>query len=149
MFKSKTSVLDLRWVCHSESHATKPEIKVRLEKLKGRDMLGEAAVADFSLTEGQIVYFVLREMPEEANRTRDWIDKQAAEESETSQALGVSIDQFREAAHLLRPACNPIMSVKLLETMVSDTSDYWNRWISRCKYRGRWREAVRRSALTL
>ena len=29
------------------------------------------------------------------------------------------------------------------------TLDYWRRWISHCKYQGRWREAVHRSALTL
>jgi GH15 family glucan-1,4-alpha-glucosidase len=29
------------------------------------------------------------------------------------------------------------------------TVDYWHRWLSRCAYQGRWREAVHRSALTL
>ncbi|MCH8474662.1 MAG: glycoside hydrolase family 15 protein [Opitutales bacterium] len=29
------------------------------------------------------------------------------------------------------------------------TSDYWRKWISRCSYDGRWREAVHRSALAL
>ena len=29
------------------------------------------------------------------------------------------------------------------------TLDYWRAWISHCKYAGRWRETVRRSALTL
>jgi GH15 family glucan-1,4-alpha-glucosidase len=29
------------------------------------------------------------------------------------------------------------------------TLDYWRRWISHCRYQGRWREAVHRSALTL
>ena len=29
------------------------------------------------------------------------------------------------------------------------TLDYWRRWISHCQYAGRWRETVRRSALTL
>lgn len=30
-----------------------------------------------------------------------------------------------------------------------DTLNYWRRWISRCKYQGRWREMVHRSALVL
>jgi GH15 family glucan-1,4-alpha-glucosidase len=30
-----------------------------------------------------------------------------------------------------------------------ETMNYWLNWISRCKYRGRWREIVNRSALTL
>ena len=29
------------------------------------------------------------------------------------------------------------------------TLDFWRRWIGHCQYQGRWREAVRRSALTL
>jgi GH15 family glucan-1,4-alpha-glucosidase len=29
------------------------------------------------------------------------------------------------------------------------TIEYWRRWLSRCRYRGRWREMVQRSALTL
>ncbi|TVQ90762.1 MAG: glycoside hydrolase family 15 protein [Bacteroidetes bacterium] len=30
-----------------------------------------------------------------------------------------------------------------------DTIDYWNRWVELCTYKGRWRETVIRSALTL
>jgi GH15 family glucan-1,4-alpha-glucosidase len=35
------------------------------------------------------------------------------------------------------------------ESMFRYTVDYWRRWISRCKYTGRWREIVTRSALAL
>ena len=35
------------------------------------------------------------------------------------------------------------------EAMFRDTIDYWRRWLSRCKYTGRWRETVHRSALVL
>ncbi|MFB3060171.1 MAG: glycoside hydrolase family 15 protein, partial [Candidatus Binatia bacterium] len=31
----------------------------------------------------------------------------------------------------------------------TDTVEYWRRWLSKCTYTGRWREEVRRSALTL
>ncbi|HEX2045411.1 MAG TPA: glycoside hydrolase family 15 protein, partial [Gaiellaceae bacterium] len=33
--------------------------------------------------------------------------------------------------------------------LFTETVDYWRRWISRSRYRGRWREMVDRSALTL
>jgi GH15 family glucan-1,4-alpha-glucosidase len=33
--------------------------------------------------------------------------------------------------------------------LFSSTTDYWLRWISHARYQGRWREIVRRSALTL
>ena len=35
------------------------------------------------------------------------------------------------------------------ELCLSDTVQYWRRWLSQCSYRGRWREMVNRSALTL
>jgi GH15 family glucan-1,4-alpha-glucosidase len=39
--------------------------------------------------------------------------------------------------------------VALLREIVQDTVDYWQRWVSRSTYKGRWREVVHRSALTL
>ena len=33
--------------------------------------------------------------------------------------------------------------------MFRATVDYWRRWLSKCTYRGRWREKVERSALVL
>ncbi len=35
------------------------------------------------------------------------------------------------------------------EDLFVRTSDFWQRWLSQCKYRGRWRETVQRSALAL
>jgi GH15 family glucan-1,4-alpha-glucosidase len=34
-------------------------------------------------------------------------------------------------------------------SLLDRTVDYWRQWISKCTYRGRWREMVHRSALTL
>jgi GH15 family glucan-1,4-alpha-glucosidase len=36
-----------------------------------------------------------------------------------------------------------------MEELFQETVGYWNRWLARCTYRGRWREIVHRSALTL
>ncbi len=36
-----------------------------------------------------------------------------------------------------------------LATLFADTVAYWRRWLARGRYRGRWREAVERSAITL
>jgi GH15 family glucan-1,4-alpha-glucosidase len=33
--------------------------------------------------------------------------------------------------------------------LFKDTVDFWTRWLSKCSYKGRWREMVERSALTL
>ena len=35
------------------------------------------------------------------------------------------------------------------EDLFRQTVEYWRRWLSKCTYRGRWREVVQRSALTL
>ncbi|MGH9439349.1 MAG: glycoside hydrolase family 15 protein, partial [Terriglobia bacterium] len=34
-------------------------------------------------------------------------------------------------------------------TQIKQTVEYWQRWISKCTYKGRWRETVQRSALAL
>ena len=45
--------------------------------------------------------------------------------------------------------CLPVMSDEQTMQLFRDTVQYWRRWLSRCTYRGRWREMVHRSALTL
>ncbi len=36
-----------------------------------------------------------------------------------------------------------------LQRLVDDTSEFWRNWLHQCSYRGRWREVVARSAMTL
>ncbi len=43
---------------------------------------------------------------------------------------------------------NPLSEKESLEQL-RRTVEYWQRWISKCAYRGRWRETVQRSALAL
>jgi len=43
----------------------------------------------------------------------------------------------------------PCPSVGEAEERFRETVEYWQRWLSRCTYQGRWREAVHRSALAL
>ncbi len=72
---------------------------------------GDAAVAYFSLNEGEEASFVLGE-PDPS---------------------GGDLGLPRGLQHELLAA----------------TVDYWHRWLSKCTYRGRWREMVHRSALVL
>jgi len=46
-------------------------------------------------------------------------------------------------------ACSVAVSQEQAETLFRQTVEYWRRWLSKCTYRGRWREMVQRSALTL
>lgn len=101
-------------------------------------------MSEFELEEGQVVYFVLRQVEEEETGTNGNEAHQLR-----ANMLGIPIDEIRAAAHLLRPAHNPIVTKQLLDNLMRDTLKYWYHWISRSTYRGRWREAIHRSALTL
>jgi GH15 family glucan-1,4-alpha-glucosidase len=45
--------------------------------------------------------------------------------------------------------CSPAVPEDESEALFRQTVSYWRRWLSRSTYRGRWREMVHRSALTL
>ena len=45
--------------------------------------------------------------------------------------------------------CSPAIPEDESEALFRDTVTYWRRWLSKSTYRGRWREMVHRSALTL
>jgi GH15 family glucan-1,4-alpha-glucosidase len=73
---------------------------------------GSGVVSRFTLKEGEVAVFVLREV---------------------LPGTGCGVCMFEEEA----------------EAMFRDTVSYWRRWLSRCRYTGRWREIVQRSALAL
>lgn len=43
----------------------------------------------------------------------------------------------------------PVISTAVLDTQQHDTQTYWYNWISKSKYKGRWREVVARSLMIL
>ena len=43
----------------------------------------------------------------------------------------------------------PHLSHAQYQKILQDTKDYWRTWLAQCRYQGRWREMVQRSALTL
>jgi GH15 family glucan-1,4-alpha-glucosidase len=65
-----------------------------------------------------------------------------------------TLDEGEKAAFVLRrlhaeDRPRPCPGVDEAEDLFRDTVAYWRRWVARCTYTGRWREAVHRSALTL
>ncbi|MGH6979859.1 MAG: glycoside hydrolase family 15 protein, partial [Stellaceae bacterium] len=60
-------------------------------------------------------------------------------------AQGQSLPFARPYGRSHRPVPAPIDAAQSLET----TENFWRDWSSRCQYRGRWREPVMRSLLTL
>ena len=49
----------------------------------------------------------------------------------------------------LATGCLPAPSAEEAQLLFEETLRFWRRWLSRCTYKGRWREAVQRSALLL
>jgi GH15 family glucan-1,4-alpha-glucosidase len=65
-----------------------------------------------------------------------------------------TLDEGQHAAFVLRlldPGHNPghCPSTGEAEARFRETVTYWQRWLARCTYQGRWREIVQRSALVL
>jgi GH15 family glucan-1,4-alpha-glucosidase len=64
-----------------------------------------------------------------------------------------SLGSGENAAFILEDACRSASSPSLATCYAADsfkqTMDFWRRWTHRSQYRGRWREMVNRSALTL
>jgi GH15 family glucan-1,4-alpha-glucosidase len=48
-----------------------------------------------------------------------------------------------------KTSASPSAAENYVANAFKETSDFWRRWIARSSYRGRWRETVNRSALTL
>lgn len=149
LFTSKNMKLDLRFVESRERPDVEvPKIELRLERLPKRDLLGDSAVAEFELDEGQSVYFVLREVPDETFMNEEQRETVQGTVKHAEQ-LGVTPAKLRKAAQLLGPDGEPILTVKLVQELMEDTISYWRNWIDGCVYAGRWREKLRRSGLTL
>jgi GH15 family glucan-1,4-alpha-glucosidase len=61
-----------------------------------------------------------------------------------------SLDQGQSATFVLEQGEQPKPYAEDdMRELFNETVDYWLRWISAARYQGRWREIVRRSALTL
>ncbi|KAI9183236.1 hypothetical protein H9P43_004153 [Blastocladiella emersonii ATCC 22665] len=48
-----------------------------------------------------------------------------------------------------RERADPPLAIPLLQSLLRQTLRFWQRWISHCTYKGRWRESVHRSAFAL
>ncbi|MFJ4790219.1 glycoside hydrolase family 15 protein [Streptomyces sp. NPDC088794] len=98
-------------------------------------MLGEAAVFEA----GELSLALTSTVPLEADGTDVRADFKLAEGEQAVFAL----DQVGRGIEPHRCAKEEA------EAQFATTVDYWRRWLSASKYRGRWREMVHRSALTL
>ncbi|WWD17022.1 hypothetical protein CI109_101458 [Kwoniella shandongensis] len=149
VFTSPSLTLDLRYLAYSSDQCVSdPKLTMKIEKLKNRDLLGDAVTADFELEEGQSVIFVLRECGDYSYSNPEH-QRVANPNLERAETLGIPMGKLVAATSKLRPKENPLLTRALLNALMRDTQLYWSNWINRSKYKGRWREAVHRSALVL
>lgn len=127
LFKSKDLSMDLRFLVKCGDFEC-PLIKIHQDS----DVVhhkGPGVWANFDLKETQEVTFVFREVP--------------SIESEHKGKKESVVDRK------LRMAVDPPLTMSLLDALFRQTSTYWLNWVTQSSYRGRWREYVLRSALTL
>lgn len=143
VFKSEHLSLDLRYVAEGIDGIPAPVCKLRPLDLTKQGHLGLSAYADIDLVDGQAVTFVLRVPP--GHQTLD--DRRPTKEQ--IEKLGIPVDVVVKGAQKLRSKEDPMLTGELVRSLLNDTNKYWQGWISRSTYKGRWREAVHRSALAL
>ncbi|WVQ99695.1 hypothetical protein IAU59_006836 [Kwoniella sp. CBS 9459] len=149
LFTSPSLSLDLRYLsASSDQCVSDPSLELKVEELKNRDLLGPAITSEFSLEEGQCVYFILREVGDYQYASAEH-QRVANPNPQRAETLGVPMSKLLEATSKLRPKENPMLSKALLNALIRDTQAFWQGWINKSKYKGRWREAVHRSALVL
>lgn len=124
VFRSENLTMDFRYLAKCGDYEC-PLIHIR--KDDNPDLTGPGIKGEFQLQETQQVTFVLRQEPpcRKAPQNETYI---AAKE---------------------RTAQDPPLTVSLIDALFRQTANYWQKWISGSSYRGRWREHVMRSALTL
>ena len=158
LFETPSLNMDLRYVTFSsDTCVADPKIELQVEDLD-RPLLGPAVTADFELDEGQAVYFVFRETGEWEYATEEH-QRFANPKPERAETLGVPLEKLLDATSRLRPKQNPLLTkvrgqmIRLIQALLHalhrDTLWYWQTWISKSKYKGKWREDVERSALVL
>jgi GH15 family glucan-1,4-alpha-glucosidase len=125
IFESENLSMDLRHLVKCGEFEC-PFVKIVTDN-ENKAHLGPGVWAEFDLKETQEVVFVFREVP----------------------ATTGSLENENAIDRKLRLAADPPLTMSLLEALFRQTSTYWLDWISQSTYKGRWREHVFRSALTL
>ena len=125
VFRSKNLDMDFRYLAKCGDYEC-PVIYIRKDQ-DNPDLTGPGIKGEFQLQETQQVTFVLRQVP----------PCQEVPENETYIAAKQRLAQ------------DPPLTVSLIDALFRQTANYWQKWIGGSSYRGRWREHVMRSALTL
>jgi hypothetical protein len=109
LFTSPNLTLDLRYLVEAADDNEEPTIELKATDLSERGLLGEAVTSNFALTEGQAIYFVLREVGDYTYASKEH-QEVANPDASRAQKLGLPLDKLMEATSKLRPKDNPVMS---------------------------------------
>ncbi|KAL1920219.1 uncharacterized protein VTP21DRAFT_1365 [Calcarisporiella thermophila] len=172
VFKSQGLVMDLRYFVRC-GEGDKPHVELKLEDRSHLGHKGKGVVAEITLRETQEIIFIFREVPPTAlnsNLKDEGRPQESTNREGEKEGLQDRIYHLAESQHSLRMVTNsdyvvdsrfgkptlvprqstdPPLSSELIEALFRQTLGYWQEWIGRCRYTGRWRESVQRSALTL
>lgn len=77
------------------------------------------------------------------------VGSQPLEVHEHTARAQFDLKQGESAEFILGAVDDPLVAAGHAERCLSDTLAFWRGWLSKSRYRGRWREAVERSALVL
>ncbi|CEG74138.1 Putative Glycoside hydrolase family 15 protein, partial sequence [Rhizopus microsporus] len=124
IFKTKDLTMDLRYLVKCGEFDC-PRVQCVIDH-DDKHHKGPGVYAVFELQETQEVEFVFREVPKKE-----------------------SVDNESPVDRKLRIAIDPPLTLSLLDALFRQTSMFWLNWVSESTYKGRWREHVLRSALTL
>ncbi|KAL7308178.1 hypothetical protein PS15m_012064 [Mucor circinelloides] len=127
VFASENMTMDLRHLVKCGDFDC-PLVKTVIDE-QDTGHKGPGVYAEFDLQETQEVSFVFREVP----------DSEASHPPAEEDAVD----------RRLRMAFDPPLTMSLLDALFRQTSTFWLNWVTQSTYKGRWRENVMRSALTL
>ncbi|KAJ1916104.1 hypothetical protein H4219_003975 [Mycoemilia scoparia] len=162
-------IMDLRCVVGGNEDGC-PNFAWEVEEREG--MKGPGVVTTFVLKEGARVAFILRDLDPEDIGAEVVSRKNTVFEEEPLMTNGETListgtvgagggpvtDSGSTAVADYMPSVpyhnsvsgtNPPITMDLIEDLIEDTVLFWFKWIQGSKYRGRWRETMERSALTL
>ncbi|CAG8563251.1 1266_t:CDS:10 [Ambispora gerdemannii] len=123
-FDSKDLKIDLRFTYKHSDIGEDDFPKLDLKIVNRDHFKGPGVVAEFTLKENQQIIFILREIP-------DTVNSRAYQKNLPLRFI------------------DPPLSLPLMKALFRQTVKFWQDWIAQSRYKGRWRENVNRSALTL
>ena len=111
LFSSKDLELDLRYLTYKSDSCSKvPHIDLKIvDQTSERGLLGPSCAADFELEEGQIIVFVFRQVDGWQYKSKEH-ESVGNPDAEKLEKVGVEVQSMLEAASMLRPPENPLLS---------------------------------------